>query len=293
MRAPTVVTSVALAALFAFLPTSFAADTGGNAISKKLFDEVYDQVKANYVDTLTDKQLVEGAIKGMLSSLDPHSSYMDAKEYREMMVTTRGEFGGLGMQVTMENGAVKVISPIDDTPAAHAGIKPGDLILAIDGRPVSELTLSEAVEKLRGTIGTSVKLMIRREGTDPFELSLTRGDIKVEPVKSHLEGGDIAYIRITSFSERASSSLEQAMKTMRDQAGGKLTGVVLDLRNNPGGLLDQAVAVSNDFLDSGGIVSIKGRQPQDNRTYNAQADKDVARGLPVVVLINGGSASAS
>jgi carboxyl-terminal processing protease len=218
---------------------------------------------------------------------------MDAKEFKDLMVTTQGEFGGLGMQVTMENGAVKVISPIDDTPAAHAGIKPGDLILAIDSQPVSDMTLTEAVDKLRGPTGTAVKLMMRREGMDPFELSLTRADIKVEPVKSHLEGGDIAYIRLTSFSELTASGLEQAMKTIRQQAGGKLTGVVLDLRNNPGGLLDQAVAVSNDFLDSGSIVSIKGRLEQENHTYKAQPDHDLAHGLPVVVLINGGSASAS
>jgi carboxyl-terminal processing protease len=295
MRLHKSVTSAALVALFvAVNPSSFAAsDPAGSGVGMKLFNEVYDQVKSSYVDSVPDKRLVEGAIKGMLASLDPHSSYMDAKEYREMMVTTRGEFGGLGMQVTMENGAVKIVSPIDDTPAAHAGVKPGDLILAIDGQSVGEMTLSEAVEKLRGSIGTSVKLTMRREGMDPFELTLTRADIKVEPVKSHLEGGDIAYLRITSFSERTASTLEQAMKAIRQQAGGKLTGVVLDLRNNPGGLLDQAVAVANDFLDSGGIVSIKGRMPQDNRTYAAQSDHDLARGLPIVVLINGGSASAS
>jgi carboxyl-terminal processing protease len=218
---------------------------------------------------------------------------MDAKEYREMMVQTRGEFGGLGMQVTMEDGAVKVISPIDDTPAAQAGIKPGDLILAIDGMAVSDMTLSEAVDKLRGAIGTSVKLMLRRTGADPFELTLTRAEIKVEPVKSHLADGDIAYVRLTSFTERTSSGMEQAVNAMRQQAGGKLAGLVLDLRNNPGGLLDQAVSVSNDFLDSGSIVSIKGREPQDNRTFTAQANRDLIRGLPMVVLINGGSASAS
>ena len=274
------------------LPASLAADSP-DQVNRGLFDEVYDQVRKNYVEPVTEKQLVEGAIKGMLASLDPHSSYLDAKEYGEMMVTTRGEFGGLGMQVTMENGAVKVISPIDDTPAAQAGIKPGDLILAIDSAPVSDMTLEQAVDKLRGDVGTPVKLTIRREGRDPFELSLTRADIKVAPVKFHLEDNDIAYIRITSFSERSSSSLEAGMKTMRQQANGKLAGVVLDLRNNPGGLLDQAVAVSNDFLDSGEIVSMKGRQPQDNRSFSAQPDHDVARGLPVVVLINGGSASAS
>jgi len=274
-------------------PSSLAASDQPPAVTVNLFNEILDQVKANYVEPVTDQKLVEGAIKGMLAGLDPHSGYLDAKEYREMMVETRGEFGGLGMQVTMENGAVKIISPIDDTPAARAGIKPGDFILAIDGAAVSEMTLSEAVEKLRGAIGSAVKLTMRREGASPFDLTLTRAEIKVEPVKYHLAGPDVGYIRITTFSERAASSLEQAVKTMRQQAGGKLAGIVLDLRNNPGGLLDQAVAVANDFLDAGGIVSIKGRLPQDNRRYDAQPNHDLARGLPVVVLINGGSASAS
>jgi len=286
----------ASAALIALVPLATsvtrAAPDAGNVVNMNVFSEVFDQVRNNYVEPVTDKQLVEGAIKGMLASLDPHSSYMDAKEYREMMVQTRGEFGGLGMQVTMENNLVKVISPIDDTPAAKAGIKPGDLILAIDGAPVSEMTLGEAVDKLRGAIGTSVKLMVRRQGVDPFELNLTRADIKVDAVKSHLQG-DIAYLRITSFSERAASSLEQAITTLRAQANGKLAGVVLDLRNNPGGLLDQAVAVANEFLDQGGIVSIKGRAQHDNRRYDAQPSHDLVRGVPVVVLINGGSASAS
>jgi carboxyl-terminal processing protease len=282
-------------ALIALLPLATAVTAAGpdREVTANLWSEVYDTVKANYVEAVPDKKLVEGAIKGMLAALDPHSSYMDQKEYREMMVQTRGEFGGLGMQVTMENGLVKVVSPIDDTPAARAGMKPGDLILAIDDAPVSDMTLSEAVEKLRGPIGTQVKLMVRREGTDPFELKLTRADIKVDPVKSRLEGSDIGYIRITSFSERTGAGVEQALRQLRQQAGDKLAGIVLDLRNNPGGLLDQAITVSNDFLDKGEIVSIKGRRSQDNRRYEAQANRDLARGLPVVVLINGGSASAS
>jgi carboxyl-terminal processing protease len=258
-----------------------------------LFDEVFEQVRTNYVEPVSNQQLIEGAIKGMLGSLDPHSSYMDAKEYREMMVQTRGEFGGLGMQVTMENGAVKIISPIDDTPAAHAGLKPGDLILAIDDNPVTDMTLGDAVERLRGPVGTQVKLTLRREGMDAFEVRLTRADIKVDPVKYHLEGSDIGYVRITNFSERTSNALEAAVKALKAQAGDKLSGIVLDLRNNPGGLLDQAVSVSNDFLDQGEIVSIQGRRSEDNRRFEAEPNKDVARGLPVVVLINGGSASAS
>jgi carboxyl-terminal processing protease len=283
------------AALLGVVPLAAAvtATPDRSDISVGLFTEVFDQVRNNYVEPVSNKQLVEGAIKGMLGSLDPHSSYMDAKEYREMMVQTRGEFGGLGMQVTMENGIVKIISPIDDTPAAHAGLKPGDLILAIDDNPVTDMTLSDAVEKLRGPVGTQVKLTLRREGMDAFEVKLTRADIKVEPVKSHMEGSDIGYVRITNFSERTSTALEAAVSSLKTQAGNKLSGVVLDLRNNPGGLLDQAVSVSNDFLDQGEIVSIRGRRAQDNRRFEAEPSHDLLHGLPLVVLINGGSASAS
>jgi carboxyl-terminal processing protease len=293
MRILKIAASAAMIALVPFAASVIAAPDRGSDVTVGTFDEVFDQVRNNYVEPVTDKQLVEGAIKGMLGALDPHSSYMDAKEYREMQVQTRGEFGGLGMQVTMENGLVKIISPIDDTPAAHAGLKPGDLILAIDGNPVTDMTLSDAVERLRGPIGTQVKITMRREGVDPFEVTLTRADIKVDPVKFHMEGSDIGYIRITSFSERTGLGLEAAIKSLRQQAGDKLAGIVLDLRNNPGGLLDQAITVSNDFLDQGEIVSIRGRRAQDNRRFEAQANRDLVRGLPVVVLINGGSASAS
>jgi len=262
-------------------------------VTVNLFSEVFQTVKSNYVEPVTDQKLVEGAIKGMLANLDPHSNYMDAAEYKEMRVQTTGEFGGLGMQVTMENGLVKVISPIDDTPAAKAGIRPNDLIVAIEGQSVTEMTLSEAVDKLRGAIGTKVKLLIKRASQDAFEMVLTRAEIRVDPVKAQLQGDDVAYLRITSFSERTASALEAAYKNLQQKAGNKLIGVVLDLRNNPGGLLDQAVAVSNDFLDEGEIVTIKGRRAQDNHRFNAQPGHDLAAGLPVVVLINGGSASAS
>jgi carboxyl-terminal processing protease len=293
MRLLKIAASAALIALVPLAGASLAAPDKDSSVNVNLFNEVFDQVRGNYVEPVTNKQLVEGAIKGMLSSLDPHSSYMDAKEYREMMVQTRGEFGGLGMQVTLENGLVKIISPIDDTPASRAGLKPNDLILAIDDAPVTDMTLSDAVEKLRGPIGTPVKLTVRREGVDAFEVKLTRADIKVEPVKSHMEGSDIGYVRITNFSERTGTALEAAIKSLRSQAGDKLAGIVLDLRNNPGGLLDQAVTVSNDFLDQGEIVSIRGRRSQDNRRFEAQPSRDLVRGLPVVALINGGSASAS
>jgi carboxyl-terminal processing protease len=292
MRLLKVAVSASIIALVPVVATVTAApDRTAGGIA--LFNEIYEQVRTNYVEPTTDKQLIDGAIKGMLAALDPHSSYMDAKEYREFQVQTRGEFAGLGMQVTMENGLVKIISPIDDTLAARAGLKPGDLILAIDDNPVTDMTLSDAVERLRGTIGSQVKLTLRREGVDPFEVRLTRAEIKIEPVKFHMEGGDIGYIRITSFTERTSEALEAAIKSVKSQAGEKLAGVVLDLRNNPGGLLDQAVGVSNDFLDRGEIVSIRGRRGQDNRRFDAQPDRDQLRGVPVVVLINGGSASAS
>jgi carboxyl-terminal processing protease len=285
----------AAAAVVALVPfaSPVIAEPDQGQVTTALFNEILGQVRNNYVEPVSDSHLLEGAIKGMLASLDPHSSYLDAKEYKEMMVQTRGEFGGLGMQVTMENGLLKVVSPIDDTPAARAGMKPGDLIVAIDGASVADMTLSDAVDRMRGPIGTQIALTVRRQGKDPFEVKLTRADIKVDAVKSRLEGNDIAYVRITSFSERAGSGVEQAIQSLKEKANGKLAGVVLDLRNNPGGLLDQAVAVANEFLDGGEIVSMKGRQPQDDRRFDAQPNRDLVPGLPVIVLINGGSASAS
>src|SRR5690348_14368710 len=257
-----------------------------------LFGEVFERVRADYVEEVTDEQLVEAAINGMLSSLDPHSSYMNAKNFRDMQVQVRGEFGGLGIEVTMENGLVKVVSPIDDTPAARAGLKPGDFITHIDGDPVAGLSLNEAVEKMRGPVNSEIRLTIRREGRDPFEVKLTRAIVKIQSVKSHLEGPDVGYIRITSFNEQTDSGLQSAMKSLKAQAGDKLTGIVLALRNNPGGLLDQAIAVSDDFLDQGEIVLTRGRHAEDGARYNARPG-DITNGLPVVVLINGGSASAS
>jgi carboxyl-terminal processing protease len=294
MRLPKLAATATLIA-FAALARPTAADTEQTpAVTFAVLQEVYDKVRDNYVEPVTDKQLVEGAIKGMLAALDPHSSYMDAKEFKEMSVQFRGEFGGLGMEVTMENGFVKVISPIDDTPASRAGMKPGDLILSIDKAPVTDMTLSEAVEHLRGVVGTDVTLVIRREGLDPFELKLTRAEIKIDPVKFHLVGGDIGYLRISSFTERTNSGVEQAIKSLKEQAGDKLAGIVLDLRNDPGGLLDQAIMVANDFLSSGAIVSVKGRLPRDSRTFGAQPQHDlISNDMPIVVLINGGSASAS
>jgi carboxyl-terminal processing protease len=257
-----------------------------------LFGDVFELVRQNYADDVNDETLVEGAINGMLTALDPHSNYLNAKNFTDMKVQTRGEFGGLGIEVSMENGLVKVVSPIDDTPAARAGLKPGDLITYLDGTPVQGLTLPEAVEKMRGPINSDINLTIRREGREPFDVKLTRANIKIQSVRSHLEGNNVAYVRITSFNEQTDVGLNNAMKNLKQQANNKLLGVVLDLRNNPGGLLDQAVAVSDAFLDRGEIVSTRGRRSDDAQRYNAKPG-DIASGLPVVVLINGGSASAS
>src|SRR5580704_6300189 len=257
-----------------------------------LFGDVFEQVRSAYVEEVADDSLIEGAINGMLTALDPHSNYLNAKNFTDMKVQTRGEFGGLGIEVSMENGLIKVVSPIDDTPAARAGLKPGDFITHLDGAPVQGMTLPEAVEKMRGPINSDVTLRIRRTGKDPFDVKLTRATIKIQSVRSHLEGDTIGYVRITSFNEQTDVGLENAMKNLKQQAGNKLSGVILDLRNNPGGLLDQAVAVSDAFLDKGEIVSTRGRRSEDAQRYNARPG-DIASGLPVAVLINGGSASAS
>jgi carboxyl-terminal processing protease len=285
---------VTAAFLVAFgLPAASQNNTNSDTYDQlRLFGDVFEKVRADYVEEVTDQQLVENAINGMLAALDPHSSYMNAKSFDEMQVQTRGEFGGLGIEVTMENGLVKVVSPIDDTPAARAGIQPGDFIIELDGQPVMGLSLSEAVDKMRGPVDSEIKLTIQRGDKDPFDVSLTRAVVKIQSVRSHLEGNDIAYLRITSFSEQTDTGLEAQFKKLKDQAGGKLAGIVLDLRNNPGGLLDQAVAVSDDFLDKGEIVSTRGRHAEDAQRYNARPG-DIADGLPMVVLINGGSASAS
>ncbi len=273
-------------------PTNSPTNSAETYKQLNLFGEVFERVRAEYVDDVSDDTLVESAINGMLTSLDPHSNYLNTKNFNDMKVQTRGEFGGLGIEVSMESGLVKVVSPIDDTPAARAGLKPGDLITHLDGDPVQGMTLPEAVEKMRGLIGSEIKLTIRREGKDPFDVKLTRATIKIQSVRSHLEGDTIGYIRITSFNEQTDVGLNNAMKNLKQQAGNKLSGVVLDLRNNPGGLLDQAVAVSDAFLDKGEIVSTRGRRSEDAQRYNARPG-DIASGLPLAVLINGGSASAS
>ena len=294
------------AAIMAFLAVPVAytawsqdkADAAKNADKSELyqqlnlFGDVLERVRRDYVEPVEEKTLIENAINGMLSALDPHSSYMNAKTYKDMQVQTKGEFGGLGIEVTMDNGLVKVVSPIDDTPAAKAGLQAGDLIFALDGEPVQGLTLQEAVEKMRGKVGTPIKISVRRAGKDPFDVSLTREIIKVRSVRYRLEAGDIGYIRVTSFTEQTTPGVLDAIEKLKKEAGGKLKGFILDLRNNPGGLLDQAIALSDAFLDKGEIVSVKARKNEDVQRWNAKAG-DVANGLPIVVLMNGGSASAS
>ena len=257
-----------------------------------LFGDVLERIRRDYVEPVEEKQLIENAINGMLSALDPHSSYMNPKSYKDMQVQTKGEFGGLGIEVTMDNGVIKVVSPIDDTPASKAGIQPGDLIFALDGEPVQGLTLQEAVEKMRGKVGAPIKISVRRGTKDPFDVTLTRETIKVKPVKFRLEGGDIGYIRVTSFTEQTTPGVLDAVEKLKKEAGNKLKGYIIDLRNNPGGLLDQAIAMSDAFLDKGEIVSVKARKNDDVQRWNAKPG-DVAGGLPIVVLMNGGSASAS
>ena len=257
-----------------------------------LFGDVFERVRADYVDEPTDEQMIESAITGMLAALDPHSSYMNAKSFREMQVQTRGQFGGLGIQVTLENGVIKVISPIDDTPAARAGIEPNDLITHLDGEPVVGMTLEQAVEKMRGKVGTDIKLTVRRASKkDPFDVTLTRAVVQIQSVRSRMED-KIGYVRITSFNEQTEAGLKKAVSGFREKIGKDLQGIVLDLRNNPGGLLDQAVAVSDAFLEKGEIVSTRSRRAEDTQRFNARPG-DITGGLPMVVLINGGSASAS
>ena len=277
------------------LPTMPAAAQSGSSDTYRqlqLFGDVFERVRSDYVEEVTDDILIEKAINGMLTSLDPHSGYLNAKSYRDMQVQTKGEFGGLGIEVTMENGVVKVVSPIDDTPAYRAGVKAGDFITRIDGQQVLGLTLTEAVEKMRGPISTSIALTISRPGQKrPFDISITRAVIKIQSVRSRVEG-DAAYVRITSFSEQTEAGLKKAMASLKKDLGGDIRGVVLDLRNNPGGLLEQAVAVADAFLDQGEIVSTRGRSPDDVQRFSAR-DGDMSDGKPIVVLINGGSASAS
>ncbi len=291
-------TGVALSALAVasgFVPAGSSANaqqTSGIYRQLDLFGKVYDIVRAKYVDKPDDEKMVASALNGMLAGLDPHSSYMDAKSFRDMQTDTRGEFGGLGMQVTMENALVKVIAPIDDTPAANAGIMTGDVISLVDGESIKGLTLTQVIEKLRGPVGTTIKLEITRKDK-PIEVSLTRQIIKVPTVRYRDEGGDVGYLRITQFNGLATDQLRSGIKALSAQIPpDRIKGYILDLRNNPGGLLDQAVSISDAFLTRGEIVSTRGRNSDETQRWDATAG-DLIDGKPMIVLINGGSASAS
>ena len=278
-----------------FIARAKAAASAADTYSQlNLFGEVFERVRSDYVEKPDDSNLIEGAINGMVSALDPHSRYMNDKAWREMQETTSGEFGGLGIEVTMEEGLVKVVAPIDGTPAAKAGILSGDLISQIDDDAVQGLSLEQAVNKMKGAVNTKTRLKIIRKGKDtPIEVVLTREVIRVKPVRYHTEGDNIGYIRITSFNEQTTDNLRKAISDIQKQIPqDKIAGYVVDLRNNPGGLLDQAVSVSSTFMPRGEVVSTRGRNPEETQRFTAHGG-DMTKGKPLVVLINGGSASAS
>jgi carboxyl-terminal processing protease len=289
------VAGAALGPSLGSLGSAFAQDSSRTDMYQmlKVFGDVMQRVRAEYVEPVDDKDLIENAINGMLTGLDPHSSYMNAKAFKDMQIQTKGEFGGLGIEVNEDKGIIKVVSPIDDTPAARAGIKPGDIITALDGKTLIGMTLNDAVDRMRGPPNSKIVLTLKRQNIDkPIEVSLIRETIHIQVVKSRMEADDIGYVRLSQFTEQADAGIKQAVKALRQQNGGKLRGLVLDLRNNPGGLLDQAVSVSSDFIDQGEIVSTRARHPEDSQRWDAKGD-DLLQGAPMVVLINGGSASAS
>jgi len=277
------------------LARSQSASAANSEIYRQLdlFGEVLERVRSDYVEKPEDAKLIEAAINGMLTALDPHSAYLNPKHFRDMQVQTRGEFGGLGIEVTMENGVVKVVSPIEDTPASRAGLMSGDLITHLDKEQILGLTLQEAVEKMRGPVNSPITLTIVRKGVDdPFDVKVVRDVIHINPVKYDVEGDDIGYIRITTFNEQTTANLQKAIDDLKKQIGPKLKGYIVDLRNNPGGLLDQAISVSDTFLDQGAIVLTRGRNLEETQRSNARPG-DLADGKQIIVLINGGSASAS
>ncbi len=281
------------------IPEARAQDADTNAANPDtyrwltLFGDVFERVRAEYVQPVPDKKLIESALDGMLAGLDPHSAYMDAEQFRDMQVQTQGKFGGLGIEVTEDQGLIRVISPIDDTPASRAGIQAGDIITALDGKTVEGLPLSQAVDEMRGDPGSKITLTIKRQNIDtPIKVTLERQIIHLQVVKDRLEPNDIGYIRLSQFTENADSGIRDALASLKKQGGGKLRALVLDLRNNPGGLLDQAVAVAGDFVDHGEIVSTRGRHASDSQRWDAKGD-DLVPNVPMVVLINNGSASSS
>jgi carboxyl-terminal processing protease len=259
-----------------------------------LFGDIFERIRSGYVEEVSEEDLIESAINGMLTSLDPHSSYLPPEDFDDMRVQTKGEFGGLGIEVTQEDGFVKVVAPIDDTPAARAGMQPNDLITHVDGESVLGLTLNDAVDLMRGPVGSEITITVLREGeTEPFDVAITRETITIAAVRSRVEDG-IVVLRLTTFNEQTFPNLEEQLKEKVEEAGGidAVTGFIIDLRNNPGGLLNQAISVTDAFLESGEIVSTRGRDARDAERYNATPG-DLAEGKPIVVVINGGSASAS
>ncbi len=283
---------IGFAAAFGLLPAARGANDMSTYRQLDLFSQAFDTVRKNYVRPVQDSELVNAAIDGMVTGLDPHSSYMDPKNYADMQIQTKGEFGGVGIEVTMEDGLIKVISPIDDTPAAKAGLKTGDFIASIDGAAIQGLDLNTAIDKMRGPAGSKVTLTILRQGQKkPFDVTLARAIIRVDSAKWHREG-DVAYLRLTGFNEQTASGMEKGIRELKKQIGPGIKGYVLDLRNNPGGLLDQAIQVSDDFLTQGEIVSTRGRHADDTQRYDAKPG-DLTDGKKVVILINGGTASAS
>jgi carboxyl-terminal processing protease len=291
-------TALATATTVLNVSRTYSATTPNTEIYRQLdlFGDVLERVRTDYIEKPNDAQLIEAAINGMLSSLDPHSAYLSPKHYRDMQVQTRGEFGGLGIEVTQEQGTgvVKVVAPIDDTPAAKAGLLANDLITHLDGESIVGVTLEQAVEKMRGPVNTPITLTIVRKGRDdPFDVKIVRDIIRINAVRWRLErGGEVGYIKISTFNEQTHANLIRAVETIKKEAGKKLKGFIVDLRNNPGGLLDQAVSVTDDFLDKGAIVLTKGRNLEETDRKQAHSG-DVTEGRPLVVLINGGSASAS
>jgi carboxyl-terminal processing protease len=292
--AGTVMVLLATQPQMTFAVTSAKAAIDDTYRQLNLFGDVFERVRADYVDKPDDSKLIESAISGMLAGLDPHSSYMDPKSFQDMQVETSGEFGGLGMEVLMEDGLVKVVAPIDDTPAAKAGILANDLITKLDNDEVQGMTLNQAVEKMRGPVNTKVKITIKRKGQEmPIEMSLTREVIHVRSVRSQVDGDDVGYIRMTQFTEQTTDGLKKAISDITTKVpNDKLKGYILDLRNNPGGLVDQAVSVSSAFIQRGEIVSTRGRNPDETQRFTAKGG-DLTKGKPLIVLINGGSASAA
>jgi len=264
-----------------------------NGSDLSLFQDVLKQVGKSYVEPVSDSELVKDALKGMLTRLDPHSDYMDQEQYEQMTAVTRGQFGGIGVELTLEARVPEVIAPIDGTPAADAGIEPGDRISKIDAQSTTGMDVEEIVKRLRGAPGTRVTLTVSRNDRPPFELTLSRAVIHVVSVKSDLKGDNIGYVRIGAFTESTARELATAIGRLKDRARGRLNGLILDLRNDPGGLLDAAVEVAGDFTDGGVVVTTRGRTGQDDHVYRASATGDLVRGTPIVVLINSASASAA